>query len=89
MDERKPYEVVEAYKQRISDLIDEAEKAIGYQINTVDISPKQGLMNRRGVVFNINLWDTATIKKIFAGEQHYAMKALAKQYGWTYKVTKN
>jgi hypothetical protein len=33
--------------------------------------------------------DTATIKKIFAGEQHYAMKALAKQYGWTYKVTKN
>ena len=55
MDERKPYEVVEAYKQRISDLIDEAENAIGYQINTVDISPKQGLMNRRGVVFNINL----------------------------------
>jgi hypothetical protein len=55
MEERKPYEVVETYKQRISDLIDEAEKAIGYQINTVDISPKQGIMNRRGVVFNINL----------------------------------
>ena len=55
MEERKPYEVVEAYKQRISDLIDEAEKAIGYKINTVDVSPKEGLMSRRGVVFNINL----------------------------------
>jgi hypothetical protein len=27
----KPNEVVEAYKQRISDLIDEAEKAIGVE----------------------------------------------------------
>jgi hypothetical protein len=55
MDERKPYEVVEAYKQRISDLIDEAEKAIGYKIDSVEISPKMGIMNRRCVVFNINI----------------------------------
>ena len=51
----KPNEVVEAYKQRISDLIDEAEQAIGYKIATVDITPKEGLMTRRGVRFNINL----------------------------------
>ena len=47
----KPNEVIEAYKQRISDLIDEAEKAIGYSIDTVDIHPKMGLMTRRAVRF--------------------------------------
>ena len=51
----KPNEIVEAYKQRISELIDEAEQAIGYKIATVDITPKEGLMTRRGVRFNINL----------------------------------
>ena len=52
---KKPNEIVEAYKQRISDLIDEAEQAIGYKIATVEVTPKEGLMNRRGVKFNINL----------------------------------
>ena len=33
--------------------------------------------------------DRATVDKIFLAEQHHAMKGLAKQYGWTYKVTKN
>lgn len=51
----KPQEVIEEYKQRISDLIDEAEEAIGYKIQSVDISPRMGLMARRGVKFNIEL----------------------------------
>ena len=51
----KPNEIVEAYKQRISDLIDEAEKAIGYNITTVEVNPKMGIMKRRDVRFNINL----------------------------------
>lgn len=55
MEEIKPNEIVESYKKRISDLIDEAENAIGYKINTVEILPKEGLMNRRVVVLNIKL----------------------------------
>ena len=51
----KPNEVIEAYKKRISDLIDEAEKAIGYSIDTVEIRPKMGLMTRRAVRFNIHI----------------------------------
>ena len=51
----KPNEIVEAYKQRISDLIDEAEQAIGYSIDTVDIHPKMGIMTRRAVRFNIHI----------------------------------
>lgn len=51
----KPQEIIEDYKQRISNLIDEAEKAIGYRIDRVDVSPRQGLMPRRGVMFHIEL----------------------------------
>lgn len=50
-----PQSTIEDYKKRISDLIDEAEKAIGYRIDTVDITPKMGIMTRRGVNFHINL----------------------------------
>lgn len=38
-----------------SDLIDELEKEIGIKIQNVDITPKVGLMNIRGVKFNIEL----------------------------------
>ena len=51
----KPRETIEEYKHRISDLIDEAEEAIGYRIDSVEVYPKQGLMNKRGVRFNIQL----------------------------------
>jgi hypothetical protein len=51
----KPNEIVEAYKKRISDLIDEAEKAIGYSIETVEIHHKIGLMTRRAVRFNVHI----------------------------------
>ena len=44
---------IEDYKKRISDLIDELEKEIGIKIQNVDITPKVGLMNIRGVKFNI------------------------------------
>lgn len=50
-----PQSIIEDYKQRISDLIDEAEKAIGYRIDTVDITPKAGIMSRRGVRFHIDI----------------------------------
>ena len=46
---------IEDYKKRISDLIDELEKEIGIKIQNVDITPKVGLMNTRGVKFNIEL----------------------------------
>ena len=46
---------IEDYKKRISDLIDELEKEIGIKIQNVDITPKVGLMNIRGVKFNIEL----------------------------------
>ena len=46
---------IEDYKKRISDLIDELEKEIGYKIRNVDITPKIGLMNIRCVTFHIEL----------------------------------
>ena len=46
---------IEDYKKRISDLIDELEKEIGIKIQNVDITPKVGLMNIRGVKFNIEI----------------------------------
>lgn len=46
---------IEDYKKRISDLIDELEKEIGLKIQSVDITPKQGVMLIRGVKFNIEL----------------------------------
>ena len=44
---------IEDYKKRISDLIDELEKEIGYKIQSVDITPKQGNMLIRGVKFHV------------------------------------
>jgi len=56
-----PQETIEEYKKRISDLIDEAEKAIGYKIDTVEIEQpvghitKEGIIMQRPVYFHINL----------------------------------
>lgn len=50
---RKPNEIIEDFKQRISNLIDEAEDAIGYRIDSVEVTAKQGVMTWRGVRFNI------------------------------------
>lgn len=47
--------ITENYKQRISDLIDELENEIGCKIQSVDITPKQGTMIKRGVKFHIEL----------------------------------
>ena len=59
MEDKKPIEIVQEYKQRISDLIDEAEKAIGYPIETCEIekplySVTYGKFYRK-VCFNIKL----------------------------------
>lgn len=59
MEDKKPIEIVEEYKRRISDLIDEAEKAIGYPIETCEIeqplySVADGKYHRK-VCFNIKL----------------------------------
>lgn len=53
MDDKQVAQVIEGFKNRISDLIDEAETSIGYHIDTVEITRKEGLMSRRGVKFNI------------------------------------
>lgn len=59
MDKEKPNKIVEKYKQRISDLIDEAEDAIGYPINTCEIErPMYHVEDgkyHRNVKFNIEL----------------------------------
>ena len=49
-----PQEILIA-KKRISDLVDELESEIGYKIQSVDITPKIGLMNIRCVKFHIEL----------------------------------
>lgn len=56
-----PQSIIEEYKKRISDLIDEAEKAIGYKIDTVEIEQpighitEEGIIMQRPVYFHINL----------------------------------
>ena len=59
MEDKKPIEIVEEYKRRISDLIDEAEKTIGYPIKTCEIEqPLYSLADgkyHRKVCFNIKL----------------------------------
>jgi hypothetical protein len=60
--ELTPMDIIEGYKKRVSDLIDEAAAEIGYPIEMVEItSTKMGvfhkgkLVNRREVTFNIKL----------------------------------
>jgi len=59
--ELKPMDIIEDYKRRISDLIDEAADAIGYPIKTVEIEPPLAyiqdgeMVYRRKVTFNLKL----------------------------------
>jgi len=57
-----PMDIVEDYKKRISDLINEAEKAIGYPIGLVEIKSTKlaliknaKLVERREITFNIKI----------------------------------
>ena len=47
--------IIEDYKKRISDLIDEVEKEIGCKIQSVVITSKKGTMLIRSVKFYIEL----------------------------------
>lgn len=68
MEDKKPNEIVEEYKRRISDLIDEAEKAIGYPIETCEIeNPLYSLTDGK---YHRNVCLNKDVAKCYGGKLH-------------------